>query len=126
MTRAAARAQAGQETAASLRELVHAELAMTGRETEAAGFRLAARQAAVAVAELEEARRERPGRIEEAEGRLGEARSAASTLAASRQQQAEVDRLVGAARRLAELEPVIKLKAGALRAAVDSAPASRR
>ncbi len=119
-TRTAARAQARQEEAASLRELFHAESAMAGRETEAAGFGRAAKQAARRVAELEEARRDLPGRIEVIEARLGEARLVAAGLDGARQQQAELDRLVGAARALARLGPALELKAAALRAAVDA------
>ncbi|HET9895120.1 MAG TPA: AAA family ATPase [Streptosporangiaceae bacterium] len=113
-----ARAQAGQEEAASLRDLVQAESALAEQEIEAAGLRLAAEQAAGRVGKLLEARRDLPGRIAEVEVRLGETRSAAAALDAARQQRAELDRLAGAARQLAALSRPLEASAAALQTAV--------
>jgi DNA repair protein SbcC/Rad50 len=116
--KATARAEAGQREAASLSEFVQSENRISDFEVTVAGLRVAAQGAAAAVGALETARSELPGRIEEAQAGLAAARGLATGLAASRERRAELAKIGAAARRLAELEPLLAAKGAAMRDAV--------
>ena len=117
-TKAADRAEAGQREAASLYEFVQSENRISDFEVTVGGLRLAAQRVAVAVGALEAARAELPGRIEAAQAGLAVAMGVASGLAMATEQRAEFARIRAAACRLADLEPLLAVKAAAMRDAV--------
>jgi exonuclease SbcC len=118
--RAAARADAGRREAASLLEFVHSENGFSDFEVEAAGLRAAAKRAAAAVGALEAAGSALPASIEAAQAGFAAARGLATGLAAAREQRAELAKIGAAARRLAELEPLLAAKVGAMSEAVQA------
>lgn len=118
--KAALRADSAQQDAASLRDLVHSESAMTGREIEAAELTLAAERAARRAGELDAARRELPARIEATEAELALARSESALLEAATRQRSEMVEVVAAAGRLADLRPRLDRAQARLRAAADA------
>ena len=113
--KAAARAEAGQREAASLYEFVQSENRISDFGVTVGRLRVTAERAAAAVGALEAARSELPDRIEEAQARLTAARGVAAGLAAAKEQRAELARIGAAARRLAELEPLLAATAAATR-----------
>lgn len=115
---AAARAEAGQREAASLHEFVLSENRISDFEVRVAGLRVAAQRAADTVGGLEEARCELPGTIDAGQAELAAARELAAGLVGARGHRAEVARIGAAARRLAELEPLLAARAAAMRDAV--------
>ncbi len=118
--RAAARAEAGQREAAGLVEFVQSEIGLSELEAAVTELGRSAELAAEAVATLEAARLDLPGLIEAGQVRLADARNVAAGLDAARQQRAELARFGAAARRLAELGPLVTAKAAAMREAIEA------
>lgn len=116
---AAARAEAGLRDAAGLDHLVADQTTVPGRQIALRELETVAAEAADRAAALATARAELPARIAAAEARLAEVRAAVGGLEADRRRKAELARLGVAARRLAELEPLLAEKSAAMRAAVD-------
>jgi exonuclease SbcC len=116
--RAAARAEAGQREAASLSEFVQSENRISDFEVTVGGLRVGAERAAAAVGALEVARCELPRRIEEAQAGLAAARDLATGLAPARERRAALAKTGAAARRLAELEPLLAANVAVMHEAV--------
>jgi exonuclease SbcC len=118
--RVAAWAEAGQREAASLEQSFLAESRLFDLESEVAELGLAAGAAARDVEGLEARRRDLPGRIEAVQADLVRARELAAGVEAAGRELAELARVGGAARHLAERAPRLATLAVALTAAIEA------